>query len=238
MEIFDRIKHNNQDKINQFHWSRIEAINNILLNKGYTDNIIDVGGGMNTFEQATHIIDISSKNPNIYKVDIDFERFPFEDKFFNFAYCRHTLEDIQNPQHAFNEIVRTSKQAYIETPSPLIELMRGVDPSAMTSRGYIQHRYFVFSDLEDNSLHFIPKYPIIETLTFNDEFFKKMVYLANNYPIYWNNYYMYDEVNKPKIVLYRHGVNFEAGKINEFLYNGIFKSIEYTNKYFGHLVKI
>jgi len=53
---------------------------------------------------------------NIHKIDIDFDIFPFSDDTFETSYSRHTLEDIQNPNHAFNEIVRVSKRGYIETP--------------------------------------------------------------------------------------------------------------------------
>jgi SAM-dependent methyltransferase len=112
------------NKVEHYHWEPIPEVNQYIVNSfGLTNlnkRILDVGGGMGAhFPNATHIIDIQGERNNTFKVDIDFDTFPFSDQYFDFCYCRHTLEDIQNPIHAFQEIVRVSKCGYIETPSPL-----------------------------------------------------------------------------------------------------------------------
>lgn len=54
-------------------------------------------------------------------------------------------EDIQNPDFAFSEMIRVSKEGFIETPSPLIEVTRNVDANDLTRAfcDYIHHRYIV-----------------------------------------------------------------------------------------------
>jgi hypothetical protein len=167
---------------------------------------------------------------------LDFEKFHHHDYYFNFIHCRHTLEDIQNPSNAFNEFVRLSKYGYIETPSPLIEIMKGVDASSPDYCGYIHHRYIVWSELETNTLHFLPKLPIIEHLILSPELTKKITYICNNYPIYWNNYYLWNPDKPPKCVIYRHGINFEIhDNYRDLIFDAIMASIKYTNHFVQYL---
>ena len=135
---------------------------------------------------------IKLKNRNTIS-NIDFDKIPFDDNYFDFCYARHIFEDIQNPQHAFSESIRTCKNGYIETPSPLIECLKKVDYSSRNKNinycGYIHHRYIVWSDLETNTLYFLPKFPIIEFAIFKEDFYNKMVEIANSKDIFWNNYF-------------------------------------------------
>ena len=198
--------------------------------------VIDVGCGPGSaiFPLATHILGKSlatnPRNLEFIDMDLDFDKFIQRDKYFNFVYCRHTLEDIQNPQNAFPEIVRIGKRGYIETPSPLIEITKGPNKDGM--RGYVHHRYIVWSDLATNTLYFLPKYPLIESINIEEGVLKKYNHLLNNYSVYWNNYYVWDDDSQPNIVVYRNEINFrilvDYGRlINE----AIEKSIEYTNHF-------
>lgn len=242
------ITHNqyeNEESITNFFW----APNHILVNKlveflKFRDikaNIIDIGCGAGTakFPVATHLLDFKEieNGDTSIKLDLDFDKFPHVNNFFEFIYCRHTLEDIQNPVNAFNEFIRISKVGYIETPSPLVEIMRGVDAGkeGINYTGYKHHRYIVWSDLETNTLYFLPKYPIIEYVTINDELLKKFTYLLNNFSIYWNNYYFWD-INgmKPNIIVYRNDINFNINKDYSRLIN---EAIESSFKYTEHFVK-
>lgn len=240
------------DKVINHYWypnqiliNKLEAY---LVNKNIDTNVIDIGCNKNPFIKATHVIDFSNETDTIerieksnkFNIDLDIEKIPVVDKFFNFVYCRHTMEDIANPEFAINEMLRVSPRGYIETPSPLIECLRGVD--AVQSNGlhpafcgYIHHRYIVWSNKSNNTVYFLPKYPIIEYLKFDDNFMKKITYIANKYPVYWNNSYLWDETNPPAIVVYRHGVNFMVQKdYGKLILEGIKASIEYTN----HLLEI
>lgn len=205
--------------------------------KGIANNILDVGCGSTPFPKATHLVDFDEnaiKNKEIFKIDLDFEKFPHVDDYFNFIYCRHTLEDIQNPTHAFNELVRIGKSGYIETPSPLIEIMKGTGND--NYRGYCHHRYIVWSELETNTLNFLPKYPLIEGIKFDENIIRKFNFLANNYSVYWNNYYKWDSENQSKVVIYRNGINFNIIKDYVNLINkAIYSSFFYTNKFIESL---
>jgi SAM-dependent methyltransferase len=240
---YDQYK--NEESITNFFW----APNQLLVNKlveflkfrDIKTNIIDIGCGTGTakFPVATHLLDFNEieNGDTRIKLDLDFDKFPHINNFFDFIYCRHTLEDIQNPVNAFNEFIRISKIGYIETPSPLVEIMKGVDNivEGVKYTGYVHHRYIVWSNLETNTLHFLPKYPIVEYVTLNDEILKKFTYLLNNFPIYWNNYYFWD-INglKPNIIIYRNGINLN---INDDYSRLISEAIESSFKYTEYFVK-
>jgi SAM-dependent methyltransferase len=236
----DNEKYKNNDKLENYFWAPNQYIVDNLLSSlnisGITNNIIDVGCGAGNaiFPKANYILGKSlENNPDnmeFIDLDLDFDKFIQADKYFNFVYCRHTLEDIQNPQHAFAEITRVGKQGYIETPSPLIEITRGADRS--TLRGYHHHRYIVWSDIKTNTLFFLPKFPIIETIILPDDLTKKINYVLNNFSVYWNNYYFWDDSVKPNIVVYRNEINFKVlDDYAKLLTEAIQKSLEYTNHF-------
>lgn len=213
--------------LRNFFWYPNQMINNKIykLVPENSKKIFDIGCGLgaNIFKKATHVL------------GLDFDRFTYEKDSFDFIYCRHTLEDIQNPQNAFNEIVRIGKKGYIETPSPLTEITKGVsDPD---SRGYIHHRYIVWSDAETNTLYFLPKYPIVEKINIgNNDLEKTYTYILNNYPVYWNNYYTWDSEKLPKIMVYRNEVNFNI--LNDYiniLNKAIYLSMNYTNHFINSI---
>lgn len=207
----------------------VKKLYKTLESKDIKDNILDVGCGTTPFEKATHLIDFndySHKDKIVFKIDLDFEKIPYGDKFFNYIFCRHLLEDIQNPINAFSEMVRVSKLGYIETPSPLVELCKGVSGSDCV--GFIHHRYIVWSDLETNTLNFLPKYPAVESIKLPSIY----IYMLNNFPIYWNNYYIWNDKLKPDIVVYRNDINFDFRKdYNRLLNEAIEKSMLYTNRF-------
>lgn len=237
---FDKYK--DSDKLTNIYWfpnpKIIRLLSKLLNRLNITSNVIDVGCGKTPFPNATHVLDFTlenNSNLNQIKLDLDYEQFPHIDNYFNFVYCRHTLEDIQNPHNAFNEFTRISKCGYIETPSPLIEMMRGAEVGS-EYRGYIHHRYFVWSNLETNTLYFLPKLPIVEHLNVIPELTKKLLYICNNYPVYWNNYYLWNPDKPPKIHIYRHGINFEIREdYGKIILDAIYESIKYTNHFVQYL---
>jgi len=95
--------------------------------------VLDIGSGADPFPYATHLVDkfpgetshrvgdaIIDDRPFI-KADI--VNLPFEDKYFDFTYCSHVLEHVDNPFLACKEIMRVSKAGYIETPSKTSDIM-------------------------------------------------------------------------------------------------------------------
>lgn len=219
--------------------------------------VLDVGCGWTPFPSATHLVDWSPAGTHpgksVFPLDVDTDTFPFMTNAFDFVYSRHMLEDIQNPVHAFQEMVRVGQRGHFETPSPLVELLLGVDTREdLLYRGYIHHRYIVWSEQEDNSLHFLPKYPIIEYITMSESLTHFMTYLANHFPVYWNNYYSWDKSpagtthkaqgpqgqgtthKAPKVVMHRNEFDFDfrtKGEYEKLLIRAIFASLTYTNAF-------
>jgi hypothetical protein len=200
-------------------------------------NILEIGPGIIQFPLATKFIGCNEKIENYINIDIDVDKLPFEDKVFDFVYSRHTLEDIQNPDFVMREIIRVSNSGYIETPSPMVEITKGVDYSKLSSNytGYVHHRYIVWSDIEKCEIHFLPKYSIIieNLIQFSDIFNKDIINTLNTNPLHWNNYFIWKN-NTPKIIMHKIVVNIdpynlveEYSKLLEDAVNTCFKNNEY-----------
>ena len=181
-------------------WIRLE----LCKKYSQSQSILEIGPGYNPLDISTHFVDNKVELKNTENIDIDVEKLDFPDKSFDFVYCRHVLEDIQNPNHIFNEMIRVAKNGYIETPSPLIECTNGAESDDY--KGY-NHRYIIWTESETNTLCFLPKYPMIEKIHFNNE----LLYLLE-VDLYWNNYYYWDINNKPNIRMYKNGCNMDIGK--------------------------
>ena len=136
-----------------WYWFPNTLINKIIENYCLTNKFktnLEIGPGFAPFTCATHFIGSNEKISNYIEIDIDYQTFPFETNFFDFIYCRHVMEDIQNPDFALKEMFRVSKYGgYIETPSPLIEITKDVDGNPFSNLycGYIHHRYIVWSSI-------------------------------------------------------------------------------------------
>ncbi len=139
------------------------------------DKVLDIGGWAGTLNRATHVIDIFPYETRIKKHQIketkeyyskktwiqrdvcDREPLPFPDKFFDFVFCSHTLEDIRCPIWLCSEINRIAKKGYLEFPSPKYELSRGVE--GFEGRKYVgnaHHRWVIF--IEGNKIKFLMKH--------------------------------------------------------------------------------
>ena len=115
------------------------------------ERVLDIESGSDGFPLATHIADLysefSGKKP-FTKCDV--ENMPFQDKEFDFVYCSHVLEHVNDPVKACSELIRVGKRGYIETPTRLFEIMCNVGFNDPT-----EHKWYV--NLIGNSLIFIPK---------------------------------------------------------------------------------
>ena len=95
-----------------------------------TDKVLDVGSGHAPFPLATHLADLELSEgwtgrggapfkhidgKPVYQCNI--ESLPFGDKEFDFVYCSHVLEHVDNPEIACRELMRVAKRGYIETPT-------------------------------------------------------------------------------------------------------------------------
>ena len=229
LDTFELVDSSTNEIVHKFWFAHPLIQQRLIGDCSQCSTVLDVGAGPSPFPKATHLIDTLS-GPNVYKVDIDHEPIPFPNRFFDFVYSRHTMEDIQNPLFVFQELTRVGTRGYIETPSPLVEITRGIDAGNPRFCGYIHHRYIIWSNIKTNTLYCLPKYPIIEYMEYNPTFVKKSIGLLNSYSVYWNNYYRWDDKNPPAIVVYRHGSNMNIHTdYANLITRAVTESIEYTN---------
>jgi SAM-dependent methyltransferase len=95
--------------------------------------VLDVGSGGWPFKRATVLADkyvgstthrvepIARDNRPFYEVDL--EKLSFDDKSYDFVFCSHVLEHMDNPGTAMRELMRVGKQGYIEVPTRLSDVM-------------------------------------------------------------------------------------------------------------------
>lgn len=136
-------------------------------------------GDARSFVLATHVISGQSRVPrnlagngkNIplgnnsaltWKVDLDIDRFPFEDNFFDFVYCNHVLQELSNPVHAYEELSRVARNGYVETPSPLLHTLLWDEYQSIGFRGHPRDRFLFWTDKDTNVLHIMPKFPLMD----------------------------------------------------------------------------
>jgi SAM-dependent methyltransferase len=91
------------------------------------ERVLDVGSGGYPFPHATHLVDrylepTAHRNATLVQdgrplVAADLHRLPFQDKFFDFVYCSHVLEHVDDPIATCAEIMRVGKRGFIETPT-------------------------------------------------------------------------------------------------------------------------
>lgn len=92
--------------------------------------VLDVGNGGNPFPYATVLVDrfldvpttpfarterlVSDNKPFVMA---DIHALPFRDKSFDYIYCVHVLEVIEDPLKACQELMRVGTRGFIETPT-------------------------------------------------------------------------------------------------------------------------
>lgn len=171
-------------------WEPVEEVVRWIENTAGPDaRVLEIGPGHNPFWRADEFVDfvdVPGIPPSrMHKLDIATQPLPFADKSFDYVVCRHTLEDMYNPFPVMREMSRVARAGYIETPSPIAELCRGVDGGGAKYCGYHHHRFIAWND--GGTLKLITKYPLVEHVTYPD--------LADHLrgrPKYWNTYYTWE----------------------------------------------
>jgi len=191
--------------------------------------VVDVGCGKKYLETATDLIDyvdLGNTGKKLHVLDVSFDKLPFKDKEVDFLYCRHTLEDIDNPRWLISEINRVAKAGYIECPSPLIEIVRGADAGSPPWRGYYHHRSIVWSD--GTTLTVVPKYPIMEHIQFPDKFLIDQLHRGSDL---WNTYHFWnDSVNVNFSFGYGNPHSYDIiGEYGNYLMSGVQATVGHTN---------
>lgn len=111
--------------------------------------VIDIGSGDKPFWRADVFVDRLSlgnvqratKYNTIHDIGLFFDcdvtrALPFKDKCFDFSFCSHLLEHVNDPAAAIKEIVRVSKSGYIEVPNGVLETIKPFD----------SHLWFIYLD--------------------------------------------------------------------------------------------
>ncbi len=174
------------------HWHPSPALFAWLAGRLPADaRVLDVGAGILPFPRANVLIDIAEPNrhPDQEWIKSDFSRdpLPFADKSFDFVYCRHVVEDMFNPFPLIREMARVGRAGYIETPSPMAEMCRGIDGSSPPWRGYYHHHFIVWPHAGE--LRFVMKYPLVEYLDVQG---LNVAATLRNAPHLWNSHYLWE----------------------------------------------
>ena len=174
------------------HWAPIQSVMDYLTETVIPKDarVLEVGPGHAPFKRANVSVDFVDVEglPNLIKVDLATQPLPFADKEFDFVFCRHTLEDMYNPFPLCAEMSRVGKAGYVEMPSPIAELGRGVDGGSPPFRGYHHHRFIAW--MFGKELRFISKYPFIEYLKFDEPAIDEMLRKDARY---WNTYCLWQD---------------------------------------------
>lgn len=133
---------------------------------GRARRVLAVGAAHGLLNAATHVLDTGpylqggrSLDPQnarrslpATRVEMDLcaTPWPFPDRYFEFSFCSHVLEDVRDPVTVLREISRVSRAGYIETPSRAREMfVAGRHPrlAAWLGRkpvvGFPRHRWYV-----------------------------------------------------------------------------------------------
>lgn len=183
-------------------------IENTLKKK---DLVLDIGGWARPFNRANFVIDIhpyetrgffgsqggkkeffNKKSWIIHDISSK-KRLPFKNKSFDFVICSHTLEDIRDPIFLCSEIIRVGKSGYIEVPSELLEVTKGIANKKYC--GYYHHRWLV--NIKNNHIlfrfkphfiHSIWKFHLPKRFARQLDEHERVSYL------FWKDYFEYAEI--------------------------------------------
>jgi len=95
---------------------------------GKNEKVLEVGGGSNPHPRANIVTDkfIDSNYhrdndirlyPHQKFMAADGNKLPFKDKEFDYVFCNHVLEHVDDPIQFVSELSRVAKRGYLETPS-------------------------------------------------------------------------------------------------------------------------
>lgn len=141
----------------------------LILRPWFSKRILEIGAGQLPYQGVTHIVDKfpeSAKNsagarsgdlwvpPGVQFCEGQFENLPFADhEKFDYLYARHVFEHVVDPVAAVREINRLTSKGYIETPSPVYEMLCCSYPFSSQD----VHFWFVWANPKRNELHVVKK---------------------------------------------------------------------------------
>jgi len=205
------------------HWYKIDKIEQYVIKIAEKfENIVDIGSGNVPFKLANVTIDGFS--PATHKTNLECEELPHS--FYDFIYCRHTLEDLTDNSLLLSEIKKKSKIGYLETPSPLAECCRGIDGDTDYNKiGYGHHHSILW--VENEILYCIPK--ILKFMqNFDQTFIRNELFID----YMWNTYILYDTLDYVILPAPETELEYKSILLNAF------KQTKISNKLFVSKLKI
>lgn len=181
--------------------------------------VVELGPGNRPFRLATEFVGRDpSQSPHGYagtfhQLNMSNDSLPWDDGEVAFLYCRHTIEDLDDPEWCLSEIARVARAGYIETPSPVAEISRNVDVALKATgkpgpwRGYHHHRSIIWDSA--GTLSVVAKWPFIETID-SPQLDEQLADLLNDGPLHWNTYFAWR--GKLPFRIYRHEVDYMIGE--------------------------
>ena len=140
---------------------------------GNDAKVLDVGGWYACYPLATHVVDIMpyyTRGQGYFPGPRPGERFtketwveaditapdfrlPYSDKYFAFAICMHTLEDLHEVRPLIRELSRVAVAGYLETPARFMEQTVGIMDRACAQVGFNHHKWIIDADGSCLTLH-------------------------------------------------------------------------------------
>jgi hypothetical protein len=154
-------------------YQRNEELSQRVIALGDDAKVLDVGGWYACYPLATHVVDImpyDTRGQGYFPKPRPGERFtretwmeaditapnfrlPHPDKFFAFAICMNTLEDLHEIRPLVRELTRVAMAGYLETPAHLMEQTVGIVDRACSQVGFNHHKWIVDADGSRLALH-------------------------------------------------------------------------------------
>jgi MoaA/NifB/PqqE/SkfB family radical SAM enzyme/SAM-dependent methyltransferase len=181
------------------------------------DKVLDIGSGNNPFVLATHLADITTSDDAYGRADVPFkyvdgkpvyevnlESTNFHDKEFDFVYCSHVLEHVENPAKACDELMRIAKRGYLETPTVSKDIwLNTAKISNHIWKVEKSNDNLIFNKYKDEELNGIGSDVAmmmhINPQSKREKAFSALIYLKPelmNTMLLWNNYFSYKVTQK------------------------------------------
>lgn len=175
--------------------------------------VLDVGSGGWPFKRANHLAD-KYPDETTHRVEemvrdgrpffnADLQQLPFEDRQYDFVFCSHVLEHLDNPGAAIRELQRVGRRGYIEVPTRLSDVMFNFTriPDHHRWHGFVQGNTLILAEWNawerrDLGNHFF------EALQ-SDYFNEFQVFFERNRDLFFASYHWSERIDF--LVIDKHG---------------------------------
>lgn len=200
---------------------------NEIINERKYKLILDIGPSKNPIKSSTHLLDYIDNSkifPDKVFVCHDInksESLPFEDKYFDFIFCSHVLEHVDNPINLLNEINRIGKSGIIIVPTKLSDNLYSIDATKFNDV-YLNDRYghkFWFDYGKFSSIEISKRSRIIRRIPQNENELKKLFFeIPNFYELcfYWEDDIIFNFLEKENISKNKFQIRIGYSNINFF----------------------